>query len=246
MTVSHSRGHETSLSTRRSSKEVRARLLGAARQLLVERGDAQASTRDIARRAGVVEPALFRHFGNKAGLLEEVFIESFAGFLDGISDSLEGGIAQARWPQCARQWVARTHGWLDANRELLRALRAASAAGVNPSRRLPKLLHGLFLRLQSLTHRLQLVPGEPRPEVFAAQMLCIRLTFGLIASTVVLEDWLFASPQQQPPREALLDGLSRYVVGGWLAVLARPDVAAKPVAGGRRRRRGPPALRSQD
>lgn len=47
----------------------RARLLRAGLQLLAERGYRGATTREIARRAGVNEVTLFRHFGGKDALL---------------------------------------------------------------------------------------------------------------------------------------------------------------------------------
>ncbi len=47
----------------------RARLLRAGLQLLAERGYRGATTREIARRAGLNEVTLFRHFGGKDALL---------------------------------------------------------------------------------------------------------------------------------------------------------------------------------
>jgi AcrR family transcriptional regulator len=55
------------------------RLLDAAEQMFAEQGLDAATTRGIARAAGVNEVTLFRHFGSKAGILAAVVGRSFAG-----------------------------------------------------------------------------------------------------------------------------------------------------------------------
>lgn len=220
-------GRGTARRSRRSRDELRTRLLAAARELLAVRGNARATTHEIARRAGVVEPTLFRHFGSKAGLLEAVLIESSGDLLDAMSGSLERDFEQMPWPHCARQWVAMTCDWLEANRETLASLLATPDARTAPARRLPRLLHGLFLRLQTLAQSGQSDGIGADPQAFAANMLRIRLTFGLIISSVLLEDWLFATPQQRPSRERLLEVLTRFIVGGWARAAPRPAGASR-------------------
>ncbi|KGQ23003.1 TetR/AcrR family transcriptional regulator [Thermus filiformis] len=53
------------------AERTRARLREAALELLAERGYRGATTREIARRAGVSELTLFRHFGTKEALVQE-------------------------------------------------------------------------------------------------------------------------------------------------------------------------------
>lgn len=53
--------------TEQSTKE---RMIQAAIELVNERGDQGATTKRIAERAGVNEVTLFRHFGNKKGLVK--------------------------------------------------------------------------------------------------------------------------------------------------------------------------------
>ena len=52
-----------------SAAATRVRVLDATRACLVERGVAGTTTSEIARRAGVAEGTIFRHFTTKAGLL---------------------------------------------------------------------------------------------------------------------------------------------------------------------------------
>lgn len=58
--------------------DTQTRLLNAAEQMFAEQGLDAATTRGIARAAGVNEVTLFRHFGSKAGILAAVVGRSFA------------------------------------------------------------------------------------------------------------------------------------------------------------------------
>ena len=67
--------------TRRRSGEPRRLLLAAAEEAFTERGY-QASTREVAQRAGVSEPLIFRYFSSKAGLFEAAMVKPFVEFVD--------------------------------------------------------------------------------------------------------------------------------------------------------------------
>ena len=62
-------------------------ILHAARDLFAEKGFSNITTRQIARRAGVNEVTLFRHFGTKAALYEAVF--DYFGSTSGVYASFE-------------------------------------------------------------------------------------------------------------------------------------------------------------
>lgn len=55
-----------------SVSDTSERILFAARKLFAEKGYAGACTKEIARKAGIAEVTLFRHFASKDNLLEEV------------------------------------------------------------------------------------------------------------------------------------------------------------------------------
>src|SRR5438552_8646629 len=57
--------------------EMRARVLQAAMDMLASDGVAEFTTRRLAQRAGTSTPAVYELFGDKAGLVREVFFESF-------------------------------------------------------------------------------------------------------------------------------------------------------------------------
>lgn len=80
----------------------RARLLAAAREVFAAKGYRGATTRDIAERAELTEPMLFRHFGSKAALFEEAAVEPVVAFMDAY----------------VAEWGTRAHGSTDPVREV--------------------------------------------------------------------------------------------------------------------------------
>jgi AcrR family transcriptional regulator len=80
----------------------RDRLLAAAAEVFAEKGFRGATTRDIAERAGITEPMLFRHFGSKTALFEEAAIEPVVRFIDDY----------------VAEWTNRDHGQRDADAEV--------------------------------------------------------------------------------------------------------------------------------
>jgi AcrR family transcriptional regulator len=59
------------------------KLMKAATKLLAERGAEGTSTRAICEAAGVTQPTLYHHFGDKGGLIEAVVTEGFERALAG-------------------------------------------------------------------------------------------------------------------------------------------------------------------
>ncbi len=70
------------------------RLLEAARSLFSSDGYESATTAAIARRAGTSESQLIKHFGNKEGLLEAIFL----GVWGSLAPALEKAVAEADSP----------------------------------------------------------------------------------------------------------------------------------------------------
>src|ERR1700758_2729858 len=70
---------------RRSSAEVRSRILSAAVALFAERGYGNATTREIAQRADVAEQVIFRIYPTKQALFDAAVVEPFDEFLSEYS-----------------------------------------------------------------------------------------------------------------------------------------------------------------
>jgi AcrR family transcriptional regulator len=64
----------------------RERLLAAARQLLIESGG-DLDVEDVAATAGVSKSLIWRHFGNRAGLLTAVIEDFWDGYDDALADA---------------------------------------------------------------------------------------------------------------------------------------------------------------
>ena len=60
--------------TQEHMSPTRQALIEAALQVFLERGFARATTREIARRAGLSEGTMYRHFSDKYELFHEVFL----------------------------------------------------------------------------------------------------------------------------------------------------------------------------
>src|SRR3990170_5541952 len=72
-------------------KDTKEKLLEATLRLISEKGYLGATTREIAHRAGVTELTLFRHFGSKEKLFEEVLKKyTFLPRLRGLLPELRG------------------------------------------------------------------------------------------------------------------------------------------------------------
>ena len=67
--------------TRRSSEDIRALLVDAARDLFLAQGFEATTTKQISERAGVAEQLLFTNFGTKADLFETAVLAPIADFV---------------------------------------------------------------------------------------------------------------------------------------------------------------------
>jgi AcrR family transcriptional regulator len=63
--------------TKQRTPELRAKLLDSAVEVLAREGSAGFTTRSIARAADTSPPAVYELFGDRAGLIREVFFEGF-------------------------------------------------------------------------------------------------------------------------------------------------------------------------
>ncbi len=76
-----------------AKQETRRRLLTAAREVVADQGAAALSLRDVARRAGVVPSAVYRHVENRDALLSELLVESYRSLADALDAACSFGWA---------------------------------------------------------------------------------------------------------------------------------------------------------
>lgn len=194
----------------------RARLLTAARDVFAEKGYRGATTRDIAERAELTEPMVFRHFGSKAALFEEAAVEPVVAFMDAY----------------VAEWGAREHGATDAvgevrdflsralevmrgDRQLLGAILAAG--------QLDEALEPAAERLQAAFARIiEMFEGMVETE-FTLRGLetpdrpaFARLLLGIVISLSLHAEWLEIGPGSGPAvsEDRMIDEAARVAVFG--------------------------------
>jgi AcrR family transcriptional regulator len=192
----------------------RALLLEAARALFAEKGYARASTKEIARRARVTEPMLFRHFGTKAKLFSEAVLAPFHDYMAGYVADWEARPHGVLSPmQEAREFYRGLYAVLAANRELVQALVAAQVAQgplAETDEDAPRL--GVILeRFEQVIARERDERGFHRfdPVVQA------RLMFGMALSLAVHGDWMFdGATGRRPGADEFVEAMARLTIHG--------------------------------
>jgi len=173
---------------RRSTSEIRALILDAARAVFAERGFAGATTRHIAARAEVAEPLIFNNFGSKTALFTEAVIEPFntrfREFL-AYSDTLPPDREKR-----SAQYVQALYPFLRDHADLLLAM-VKSGEDMDVTA-----IHGLDDYFARAVARITEQYAQAGLEFDIPPELMVRYGFGMLAGSVLLGDWFF--PQGAP------------------------------------------------
>jgi AcrR family transcriptional regulator len=195
---------------RRTSEQVRSLVLAAAVETFAELGYGGATTREIARRADVAEPTMFRIYPTKEKLYEAAVLGPFEDFLDGftarwMAAELPGG----RPEEVLEQFVRELHDLVSRNRSLIAALASGDPLTAGTQRALAQLETVGAAIAQS--HGLDFdVP------------VAVRIATATVVATTMFEDTLFPEPLGG---ERLLDEMTRMLVG---ATVYRPGHPGTP------------------
>jgi AcrR family transcriptional regulator len=187
---------------RRSTAEVHARILDAARGVFAARGYEGATTRDIAQRAEVSETLLFRYFNSKSALFDQVV---FAPFDQLMGRFLRGHPSQVGYGQQvlnAEAFIAELLEFLDANRALVGALTGKVAGGGAGEK-----FDGLRSYFAAAAAEVRVQQEASGGVVDVKPDLSVRLGFGMVAASVLMRDWLF--PDGAPARHEIVGALAR-------------------------------------
>lgn len=93
------------MTTQRDGEQTKARLRTEARDLYLDGGFAGFSLREVARRAGVSAPAVYRHFDDKEALLRDVCATGFHIFSSYLMQALAARTPRDRMSASAEQYL---------------------------------------------------------------------------------------------------------------------------------------------
>ena len=201
MPVNKASAASTTRRPRRSSAEVRSRILSAAAALFAERGYGDATTREIARRAEVAEQVIFRIYPTKQALFDAAVVEPFDQFLSEYT---------ARWlaaptpggnpEEVLQQFVEELHDLVRENRQLVAALASSGSLTARTQPALAKL------------EKMGTVIAETHGLLFDPE-LSVRIAAVMVVAVPMLEDQLFDGAGDRLVAEMvrMLVGAARYI-----------------------------------
>lgn len=199
---------------RRSSAKVRSEILQAAGVIFGDKGYSGATSRDLARAAGVSESVLYRHFGSKSNLFAEAVVTPFAAVLEAFSDLLKQTVAQPLdLETLMRLFLTELVEQLTRHRRELRMFLAAEDQLDDDTKAV------FYERFQGvLTSLTEIVAPESRRRGRKIGPLGsgmnVRATLGVVFSVVVLDDWFLPGGPDAPSREQLIDHLGVILIHG--------------------------------
>src|ERR1700722_7239174 len=186
---------------RRSSAEVRSRIESAAVALFAERGYGNATTREIARRAEVAEPGIFRIYPTKQALFDAAVLEPFDEFISEYTARCLAAPTPGGNPEeVLQQFVEDLHDLVRQNRQLVAALASSGSFTVRTQPVLAKLE-----KMGTVIAETHGLPFDPK--------LSVRIAAVMVAAVTMLEDELFDGAGNRLVAEMvrMLVGAARYI-----------------------------------
>lgn len=189
---------------RRNAAEVRHDILAAAQEVFAEKGYAAASTREIAKRAQVAGPLIFRHYENKAKLFAAAVFEPIEQMLDdnvARSDILYPATLSPA--ERLRNYAEVTIGAFRQNRRLLIAYMNAIAFHADEF----GAVHGESLAPPSFEDRIAELERQRLQHPLGASYLMsdhhfeTRLILLLFYSVALFDDFFFDPTERESERE---------------------------------------------
>jgi AcrR family transcriptional regulator len=190
-------------------------MLAAAHDEFSERGYARATTRSIAERAGVAEPLLFRHFGSKAGLFNEVVFGPMRTFMLEWEKVQSAAGAEVGTETLAKQFVGGLYDLLRKNRGLIvtyLATRVFEPEVLDEPGDVPTFLEVIQLMDQMTDERIG--SDKPRGRARASPKIRVneRINIGSVIAAALFDELLFAAMPTRPNRKTVVDELARIAV----------------------------------
>jgi AcrR family transcriptional regulator len=204
---------ETPKRLRRQPGVGRELILAAAHDLFSEHGYPRATTREIAERAGVAEALLFRYFGSKAALFNEVVFEPMRAFmLEWEKFDAEAG-DEYDVEALPKRFAGGFYDLLRANRGLMVtyfATQVFEPEVLAEPGEVPTFLEviGLMDRATEMRARTDNPLGR-RTKATAKVHVHERINIGSVIAAALFDDLLFAAMPTRPTRNQVVNELAR-------------------------------------
>jgi AcrR family transcriptional regulator len=194
---------------RRSTEEVRARLLEAARDLFAEKGYEATTTREICTRSGVAQQQLFDNFGSKEGIFEAAFIGPLVELVDHYIASFDSAGPESTIEERVAILVNGLYDLATENRGVLLTAVCRSSLTNDPTAAPSSLLDHIGRTL----HEMVTIADPPGGiDVPAA----IVTTAGMVFGVTLLQDMLYPAGIARLTRERLTNEMITTIVHGAL------------------------------
>jgi len=191
--------------TRRSSEDIRALLVDAARDLFLTQGFEATTTKQICARAGVAEPLLFTNFGSKADLFEIAVLSPIADFVSDYAASWTK-VNENAPAQRVDAFVRGIYALVQQHRTVLLAALVQRTPGAGGER---DVLDRVAATLQGLSGVSELgrYDDVDPPAALAAGL-------GMVLGVALLDDLLFPRNTRRPSRERLIAEMEKFLLYG--------------------------------
>jgi AcrR family transcriptional regulator len=181
--------------TRRSSDEVKQRLIVAARELYEAGAYDETTTKGIAAQADVAESVLFRHFGTKDALLAAAIVAPFEEFLVDFSGAWQTYIeayrgAESDAEQLVAEFIRSLYERLCAYRPVLRRLLAASMSDAEVAEEVRVRLDEVVSAVIEIAEQ----SARQRGAMVSRASTNVRAVVAMVSAMALLDDWFAPVP----------------------------------------------------
>jgi AcrR family transcriptional regulator len=213
-------GANTKRRTKRSTAAVRELILTAALELFREKGYEATTTREIAAKAGVIEPLIFRHFGNKAGVFDAAVSAPFSILIDEYVEAWEREPSPADPDQRIATFLEQSYELARQNKRLLLDAVAQRQAGASPEEDVLDHIGRAFRRIERIAVIPVDYPGMDPPATVAA-------IGGILFGAALLDDMFYPRGTRRPSRARIVAEITGTVLDG-IERPARPEASPRP------------------
>ena len=199
---------------RRRPEEIRALILESARELFEQQGYDATTTKDIARRAGVLESLLFTNFGSKAALFDAAVVGPFADLVAGHAAAWSRNAGKAPPESRQRELIEGLFDLAERHRTLLFAALVKREQEKDRKDESEDILDHLAGVLRGVAG-FEAARDYPEVDAPVATAVLAASVFGL----VLLEDMVFPRGDDRPDRARVMEELTQTLAYG---ILNRP------------------------